>query len=521
MLNFPPWKIALTLMVCFVSIGMTLVNFLDKNDVLPNNRIKLGLDLRGGSYLLLEVEFESYLLDQLAFLQQDIRKSLRGMRINNKPVRYNGGIRIANRHILLTPSYSEQIDELINHFESLSKGVLVTNQQGTLQIGFNQETIDSMQIDVVSQSMEIIRRRIDELGTTEPDIQRQGNKRILLQVPGLKKPDQLKQLLGKTAKLTFHLLHPDYPYGTESSVIVPPGYMKLYEDSASEGRSLSVYIVEKYASLTGDLLVDAQPTFSQGESVVNFRFNQLGAKTFSELTRKHVGKPFAIVLDTKVISAPVIREPILGGSGQISGQFTVDTANELAILLRAGALPAPLSIVEERTIGPSLGQDSIHAGLKAFIVGIILVMAFMLIAYRRFGLFATIAMIINVTLLLAILSFLNATLTLPGIAGIILTLGMAIDANILIFERIYEEHRNGKSPFASIDHGFKQAFTTILDANITTLIAAILLFNFGSGPIKGFAVTLSVGIISSMFCALMLTRMMIIYWAKRQKKLLF
>jgi preprotein translocase subunit SecD len=362
----------------------------------------------------------------------------------------------------------------------------------------------------VEQSIQIIERRVNELGTVEPLIQRQGTDRILVQVPGLQDPTRLKQLLGKTAKLDFRMV--DSGASPEQAVQgrTPPEDDLLYSASLPK----TPFLVEKRILVSGGDLTDAQPGFDQrsSEPIVSFRFNTSGARKFAQVTQENVGKPFAIVLDNEVISAPVIREPILGGSGQISGSFTVQSANDLAILLRAGALPAPLTIIEERTVGPGLGADSIAKGKISSYVGALMVIVFMLATYGLFGLFANIAVAINVAMIFGVLSMLNATLTLPGIAGIVLTVGIAVDSNVLIYERIREEVRGGRTPINAIDAGFTQALRTILDSNITTFIAAAVLFYIGTGPVRGFAVTLGIGIITTVFTAFTVTRLIVATW---------
>jgi preprotein translocase subunit SecD len=361
----------------------------------------------------------------------------------------------------------------------------------------------------------MVRRRIDEVGTREPTIQRQGAARILVQVPGEKNPDAIKRLLGQTAKLNFHLVDLDTSVPQALSGNLPAGSM-LLEGAEDEGGGQVV--VRKRVEVSGENLVNAQPTYQQNEPVVSFTFDNVGARKFGNVTRDHVNELLAIVLDDRVISSPRINEPILGGNGIISGSFTVESANELAILLRAGALPAPLTVVEERTVGPDLGADSIAAGKWAGVIGLIAVMVFMALYYGPiFGLAADIALAVNLILIAALLSMLQATLTLPGIAGIVLTIGMAVDANVLVFERIREEARVGKSPIAAVDTGYREAMRTIIDANVTTLIAAVLLYAFGSGPVRGFAVTLGCGIITSMFTAIMLTRLLISTWLRRSR----
>ena len=362
----------------------------------------------------------------------------------------------------------------------------------------------------VDQSIQIIERRVNELGLVEPTIQREGADRILVQVPGLQDPSRLKAILGKTAKLDFRMVD-ELMTPEQAAELHPPQDWEILD-----GEGGQKYLIEKRVLVSGADLVDAQPGFDQrsSEPVVNFRFNSSGGRKFAEATQQNVGKRFAIVLDNKVISAPVIREPILGGQGQISGNFTVQSANDLSILLRAGALPAPLTVIEERTVGPGLGQDSINAGEHAAYVGAALVIFFMLVTYGLFGLFANIAVAINVAMIFGLLSLLSATLTLPGIAGIVLTVGIAVDFNVLIYERIREEVRAGRTAISAIDAGFSRALATILDFNITTFIAAAVLFYIGTGPVRGFAVTLGIGILTSLFTAFTLTRLIVAYWVR-------
>jgi preprotein translocase subunit SecD len=337
-------------------------------------------------------------------------------------------------------------------------------------------------------------------------------------VPGVDDPERVKDLLGRTARLTFHLLDPSTTAAQARRGGVPAGSVLLSGNEVGpDGEPLEEYVVRRRVMVSGDTLTDAQPTFQEGRPVVSFSFDQAGARRFGDVTSENVGQRLAIVLDGEVISAPVIRSPILGGNGVIEGGFTTQTANDLALLLRAGALPAPLTVLEERTVGPGLGADSIAAGKAAAAIGFVLVVVFMIVSYGLFGLFAAVALVFNLALILAVLSMIQATLTLPGIAGIVLTVGMAVDANVLIFERIREEIANGRSPISSVDAGYGRALTTIIDANLTTLIAALLLFAFGSGPIKGFAVTLSVGIVASMFTAIMVTRLMVVVWLRRTR----
>jgi preprotein translocase subunit SecD len=370
----------------------------------------------------------------------------------------------------------------------------------------------------VDQSIEIVRRRVDETGTKEPSIQRQGTDRILLQLPGIDDPQRVEQLLGRTAKMTFRLVDMNASIEDARRGRLPPG-TELLPSEEREAGQFRQYVVQRRAMVSGDMLTNAQAgnNSQTGEWVVNFRFDSNGARRFGDVTKANVGRLFAIVLDGKVISAPVIREAILGGSGQISGSFTAQSANDLALLLRAGALPAPLNVLEERTVGPDLGSDSIRAGTIACIIGYLLICVLMVVGYGFFGLIANVALLMNLIITLAVMSVLQATLTLPGIAGLVLSLAMAVDANVLIYERMREETALGRTPFSAVDAGFSRAFLTILDSNLTTLIAAVLLYAFGSGPVRGFAVTLSIGIIASMFTAISLTRLIVVFWLKRAR----
>jgi len=381
---------------------------------------------------------------------------------------------------------------------------------GLIRMTVSQPAMIERMRKTIEQSIQIVERRVNELGTVEPVIQRQGSDRILVQVPGLQDPTHLKELLGKTAKMEFRMVDTSVSPDQAQQGRVPPDSELLMSASPPP----VPYVVKKQVLVSGGELSDAQPGFDQrtGEAIVSFKFNTSGARKFAQATADNVGQPFAIVLDNKVISAPVIREPITGGQGQISGSFTVQSANDLAILMRAGALPAPLSVAEERTVGPGLGQDSIEKGELAAYVGSILVIVFMLLTYRLFGVFANVAVAINVAMIFGLLSLLNATLTLPGIAGIVLTVGIAVDSNVLIYERIREELRGGRNAISAIDAGFKRALATILDSNITTFIAAAVLFYIGTGPVRGFAVTLGIGIITTVFTAFTLTRLIVAWW---------
>ncbi|HIC30242.1 MAG TPA: protein translocase subunit SecD [Rhodospirillales bacterium] len=515
MVYFAKWKMVLVGIICLLGLSFAAPNFIPLNQAealpgwLPRQHISLGLDLQGGSHLLLEVDSKTVIREYLDSMVDAARIELR-----RDKIRYQG-LGISGNGIQVTIKDEEKVDEARKLLRALERDAVLDEDDGRIVMTLNERMIRDRKTAAVQQSIEIVRRRVDETGTREPTIQQQGDDRILVQLPGIDDPERIKRLLGKTAKMSFHLV--DQRNSVESAMAgrIPPGSWLL----PSEGEDGRMYLIRKRVMVSGDTLIDAQPSTDSrtNEPVVTFRFDTAGAKRFGSATSKNVGKLFAIVLDRKVISAPVIREPILGGSGQISGSFSFQSAQDLALLLRAGALPAPLTILEERSVGPGLGADSIAAGKIASIIGIILVVVFMVAAYGLFGFMADIALIVNMVLILGALSFLQATLTLPGIAGIVLTIGMAVDANVLVFERIREEVRSGRTPISSIDAGYSRAFTTIIDANLTTLIAALLLYAFGSGPVRGFAVTLSIGIITSMFTAIMLTRLMIVIWLRRTK----
>ncbi len=507
MLNFSKLKITTISLLSLLAIVFALPSiFIDNKSssflekYIPSNKVNLGLDLKGGSQLLLEVDHEYYLKEQLNILKNEIREVFYEESIKSVPEIIGG------EKIIFNISNEEEINKIKKIIRKNNKNAELYEKSGHFEISlFNEEKIKIKQ-NLIKQSIEIIRRRVDENGTKEPTIISQGDNRILLQVPGIQNSAELKTLIGKTAKMTFHFLS-ENPIAEQS--------IQLTDD---KGR---IYNIKKDVILSGDLLVDANATFYEGKPAVAFRFNSIGTRKFAQITKENIGKVFAIILDNKVITAPIINTVINQGSGIISGNFTTQEANQTALLLRAGSLPAPLSIVEERTVGPSLGSDSIQSGKIAIIASLIFVAIFMIIFYGLFGFIADIAMFINIAIIISILAFFNATLTLPGIAGIVLTMGMSVDANVLIFERIKEELRDQKPIFNSIEQGFSQAYRTIIDSNLTTLIVALFLYMFGNGPIKGFSVTLSIGIISSMFTAILLTRMIISIWIKkfRPKKL--
>ena len=533
MLHFARWQIGLIVLTIVVGVLAVMPNLMPRSWVdalpgfLPKQRIVLGLDLQGGAYLLYEVDRQDYIDKRLRSLTGEVRQALR----TEPRIGYTGlgvvddGVQVRVRDATQFDDARQRLSELLNPLsqslfggQSVNEFELSEGSNNTLRLQFTNDGLAQRIRSIVDQSIEVVRRRIDELGTTEPNIQRQGEDRILVEAPG-GNPEQLKALVGTTAQLTFHLVDPNVS-GEEALRTRPPaGTMVLMTSEDDEVDPLRPYVVEESPLLTGEDLVDAQPGFQQqtNEPIVTFRLTTAGARRFGEVTTQNVGRPFAIVLDDEIISAPVIREPITGGSGQISGSFSVQSANDLAILLRAGALPAALTLVEERTVGPGLGADSIAAGETAAIVAAVLVAVSMILVYGLFGVFANIALITNIVLLMGLLSLLGATLTLPGIAGIVLTMGMAVDANVLIYERIREEGRAGRSPILAIDAGFSRAFGTILDANITTLIAAVILFQLGSGPIRGFAVTLALGILTTVFTAFLFTRLLVAMWVRRRR----
>ena len=521
MLFFTRWKAAGILLIALVACLFALPNFFSESTVrawpsFAQRHIVLGLDLQGGSSLLLEVDTAAVRKEKLQGIADDVLRILRGARIPFT------GRAVHGNSVEVHVTHDTDVENAMSKLRELSQplsGILGSSGQRSVDITENAGTITLTPSDAavaervrqaVDQSIQIIERRVNELGLVEPTIQREGASRILVQVPGLQDPSRLKEILGKTAKLDFKMV--DQTMTPEQAIAThPPADSEILD-----GEGGAKYLIEKRPLVSGGDLIDAQPGFDQrsSEPVVNFRFNSSGARKFAEATQQNVGRPFAIVLDNKVISAPVIREPILGGSGQISGNFTVQSANDLAILLRAGALPAPLTVIEERTVGPGLGQDSINAGEHAAYVGAALVIFFMLVTYGLFGLFANIAVAVNVAMIFGVLSALNATLTLPGIAGIVLTVGIAVDSNVLIYERIREEVRAGRSAINAIDAGFSRALATILDSNITTFIAAAVLFYIGTGPVRGFAVTLGIGILTSLFTAFTLTRLIVAYWVR-------
>ncbi|MEK9734388.1 MAG: protein translocase subunit SecD [Paracoccaceae bacterium] len=486
---------------------------------LPSSLVNLGLDLRGGAHLLAEVQVDDVYKARMKAIWPELRDILREERATIGTIRLQDGP--ADR---LTVKISEpdgmaraveRAGELAKPIASLnavgSKDLVVTSQDDILTIQLSDAEKAASDERTLRQALEIIRRRIDEVGTREPTIQRQGSNRILIQVPGIGSAEELKDLIGTTAQLTFQPV-----LNVVSDAETNAGFGNELLPSLDEAGKF--YILEARPVVTGEDLVDAQPSFDQnGRPAVTFRFNPSGARRFGDYTAENIGSPFAIVLDSEVISAPVIQSHIPGGSGIITGNFSIEESTNLAVLLRAGALPATLEFLEERTIGPELGADSIEAGKIACLVAFGAVLIFMVLSYGLFGLFANIALIINIGLIFGFLSAIGATLTLPGIAGIVLTIGMAVDANVLIFERIREELKTAKGPARAIELGYERALSAILDANITTFITAVILFAMGSGPVRGFSITLGIGILTSVFTAIFVTRLLVIIWFERRR----
>ncbi|MBV6632514.1 MAG: protein translocase subunit SecD [Alphaproteobacteria bacterium] len=520
MVHFSKFKIFSIVLLCVLSLLYAVPNVVGDEALeewqssmpswLPGQTVNLGLDLQGGSYRLLRVEFQDVLQQRVRDLRTEVRNAARGARIRIS------GLATEGLSVVVRPQRAEQIDELavvladLNpDFELIQEGADENSPPTRIRLNFRQFAQDDLTASIMQQAIEVIRRRVDALGTTEPLIQQQGDDRILVQLPGATSFPPIPR-----GQLSIHL------------VDINASQTQIAQGNAPEGSQIVPYAESPLGAVSirrdpivrGDNLVGASTGVGiAGDPVVNFRFDGEGARKFGDATVEHTGRQMAIVLDGEVLSAPVIREPILGGAGQISGNFTVQDASDLALILRSGALPAELTPLEERTVGPSLGADSVAAGQTASLIAIGFVTLFMIAAYGLFGGFAMFALSINIAAIFALLSALGATLTLPGIAGIVLTIGIAVDANVLIFERIREELRNGRTPISAIDSGYGRALTTIIDASLTTLIAAACLFAFGAGPIRGFAVTLAVGILTSMFTAIMVTRLMVVLWLRQTK----
>ena len=524
MLHFSRWKTLAILGSVLVAIILALPNVLPAsvNEKLGAYGLKpltLGLDLQGGSNVLLEVDRVDLKEKLGTQLTGDIRATLREAKIGYQGINRSGdGVTVRITNLADLDRAREELKKLQQPVNTglFSTGAVINlfdlgQQDQQFTFTYSEPGLDSKIGAAVAQSLKIVESRINALGTTEPVIQQQGKDRIVVQLPGVQDPERVKSVIGRTAKLTFQLLCESQPSAAGQN---PPPECKALPLKDDPKRIMWVQTSSR-ATVDGADLNDAKPGFDQqNQPVVTFRFNTKGAERFGKLTRENVGKPFAIILDDEIVSFPRINEPILGGSGQISGNFTTEETANLSIVLRSGALPAKLTIVEERTVGPSLGSDSIRAGLIASMIGLIAVVLFMLLVYGIFGVFANIALLANLIMLIALMSLFGSTLTLPGIAGIVLTMGMAVDSNVLVYERIREEWRNGRTALNAIETGFRAALATILDANITTLIAGIVLFGIGSGPVRGFAVTLSIGILTTVFTAFTLTKLIVAWWVK-------
>ncbi|MHA6262237.1 protein translocase subunit SecD [Arenibacterium sp. CAU 1754] len=547
MLHIDLWKRVLIILACVAGLVLALPNGFytrveNHNDALtaieatgetpelleqagqwpgwmPSSLVNLGLDLRGGAHLLAEVQVEDVYESRMQALWPDVRDALRPERATVGTIRLQPSDPTEIRVRISQPEGMaralEVVRGLARPIQTLSgmgaTDLEVQGEDGVIVVTLSEQEKLATDDRTVRQSLEIIRRRIDAVGTREPTIQRQGADRILIQVPGIGSASELKKIIGTTAKLTFNPV-----VGTGSNPNATAGVGNEVVPSIDEEGVY--YTIESAPVVTGEQLTDAQPSFDQnGRPAVTFRFNTTGARKFGDYTRDNIGAPFAIVLDDEVISAPRIQSHIPGGSGIITGNFTVEESTNLAILLRAGALPAELTFLEERTIGPELGQDSIDAGKIATIIAFVAVLVFMALSYGLFGVFANIALIVNIGMIFGLLSLMGATLTLPGIAGIVLTVGMAVDANVLVFERIREELKTARGPARAIELGYEKALSAILDANITTFITAVILFAMGSGPVRGFAITLGLGILTSVFTAIFVTRLMIVFWFERRR----
>jgi protein-export membrane protein SecD len=514
MMYFTPLKTAIILGLCLLGAILCIPNLFPAPAAwLPWRQVHLGLDLRGGSYLLLEVDMKAVIKERLDSMVDGVRQALRPGAIfyqTLEPQAEQNRILLRLRDATKLDAAEAAIRRLISAEgpTTTPEFDLASSPDGTIILTLSPVALNARARGAVQQSIEIVRRRIDETGVVDPQITQQGETRVVVQLPGISDPNRIKELLGKTAHMTFQLV--DETATTNPTGAPPPGVDFLpMQDNPNQKIA-----VRRRVDVDGGDLTDARAGTNPqtGEWVVNFTFNSIGARRFGDVTRANVNHRFAIVLDGKVISAPVIREPITGGRGQISGSFTAASANDLAVLLRAGALPAPLTVVEERSVGPELGADSIRAGAISLAVGFVLVIGFMATFYGLFGWFANVCLVVNLVLMLGIMSLLQATLTLPGMAGILLTLGMAVDANILINERIREEQRVGRPPLSALEHGFTRAYNTIFDSNVAAFLAHVMLFVFGSGPVRGFAVTITVGIATSMFTAWMLTRLLVSRW---------
>lgn len=533
MLDFPRWKVIMIALTSLIGVMLAVPNFLTDEQIeglpgfFPSSQINLGLDLQGGAHLLMGVDVSEVINRMLEDKRDNIRDDLRREGINHRITTSDDNLTVTLNDVNERENALRIVRDSIEKVgaDLTSIGVddleIAEGVGNVINLHLSEGAVVEKKNQTVAQSIEVLRRRIDAMGTKEPTIQQNGEDRVLIQVPGIRDTNELKAIIGTTAQMNFHLV--DMTVGAENLIPgrrVPPGtrLMPSYEKFPETDEPVQYFAIRSRVMVAGEDLVQASQGMDQdNQIVVNISFNTKGGKQFADATRANVGKPFAIVLDGEVISAPRINQAILGGSASISGGFSAKEAQDLSLLLRAGALPAPLEILEERTVGPGLGADSVAAGEIAAVIGLAAVMVFIVLSYGFFGIIANVALGINIIMIFGILSMFGATLTLPGIAGIVLTVGMAVDANVLIFERIREELRRGKNVLSSIDVGYSRAFSTIIDANVTTLIAALILFQFGSGPIKGFAVTLAAGILTSVFTAISLSRLFIVTWARNRR----
>jgi preprotein translocase subunit SecD len=537
MVNVTRLQLWISILVCFFALAFAAPNTLTDGTArslpgwLPHQKLALGLDLQGGAYLLLEVDMKPVLDEQLRDMRNQLRRTLRDERLRYQDLRLiprGVSFRVVDVDTL---SKARDLANRVARDSSSSEGGIFAARQSFFDVRADGDTVTARLTDagisalhdrVLDQSMATLRRRVDPEGTREVTIQRQGERGIIVEVPGVSDTAEIKRRLSVLAKMEFYLMHPQVLTPDENAV-APAGF-KLVRPSAEERRSYAArgtpvawFMLRDEPELDGRHLANAQQSYQDGRPVIQFRLDTQGATIFCKITQENVDKPFAIVLDNEVISAPNIRSAICGGSGIIEGGFTVESANRLALLLRAGALPAPLKVLEERTVGATLGADAIEAGVYACIIGFSLVLVYMVASYGLFGAVSIVALLFNLIIVAGVMSLLGATLTLPGIAGLVLSLGMAVDANVLIYERMREEMHAGRTTLSAIDSGFRRAFTAIADSNITTIMAGILLYLFGSGPVRGFGVTLALGISASFFTAIMLTRLQIVYWWRWQK----
>ena len=544
MINISRGQIITVAFICLLGILFALPNLFEEKFTrtlpgwVPNKQMSLGLDLQGGAHLLFQADMTKNITEDLKDLRKGIRTEFRrqsifasiarprdGVKSFRIRIRKRGGGEVGAADIEKARDAIQRVLRERNAAGSALTGTAALyevslDEKGAGRVGITEAGELRLLDRLIEQAISVIRRRIDETGVREPTVQRQGRNRILVQVPGIEDPEEIKTLIGKTAKMTFHLVNHDLgdngSVQTRAGTALPRGTILIeHNDYTDENSQVARFVaVRDNVELDGESLADATQCFDQntGLPAVCFRFNTSGARTFCRITRENIGRRFAAVLDGKAVTAPTIQAAICDGSGIITGQFTIQGASRIALLLRAGALPVDLKVVEERTVGPGLGQDNIDAGKIASILGLVFVIIFMGVAYGRFGLMANVALVFNLVLIAGALSLLQATLTLPGIAGIVLTIGMAVDANVLIFERIREEVRSGRTPLSAIDTGYRRAMTTIIDSNLTTFIAALLLFLFGSGPVQGFGVTLAIGLATSMFTAIMVTRLLVVTW---------